>query len=61
VTNFVKDLEICFDGVDAVFSDNYLDFTSEAPVKIDFRVTDTPQTTYHLNEKLELHGVWDLK
>ena len=61
VTNFVKDLEICFDGVDAVFSDNYLDFTSEAPVKIDCRVTDTPQTTYHLNEKLELHSVWDLK
>lgn len=60
-TNFVKDLEICFDGIDAVFSDNYIDLTGEAPIKVEFTITGTPQTAYHLNEKLELHSVWDLK
>lgn len=58
---FVKDLEIGFDGVDAVFSDNYIDLTSEAPVKIDFTVTGATQTTYHLKDVLEIRSVWDLK
>lgn len=58
---FVKDLELGFDGVDALFSDNYIDLTSEAPVKIDFTVTGPTQTTYHLKEVLELRSVWNLK
>ena len=58
---FVKDLEMDIDGVDAVFSDNYIDLTSEAPVKIDFTVTGPSQTAYHLKDVLELRSVWDLK
>nr|MBE6545260.1 hypothetical protein [Oscillospiraceae bacterium] len=58
---FVKDLEIGFDGVDAVFEDNYIDFTSEAPVKVSFTVTGGMETSYHLKDALELRSVYDLK
>ena len=60
-TNFVKDLEIGFDGIDAVFSDNYLDITSEAPIKVDFTVSGAGETIRHLEDALELRSVWDLK
>lgn len=58
---FVKDMEISFDGVDAVFDDNYFDMTSEAPVKINFTVTGGMETTYHLKDVLEMKSVVDLK
>ena len=60
-THFVKDLEIDFDGVDAVFSDNYIDLTSEAPVKISFTITGPTQTAHHLQDLLEIRSVYDLK
>ena len=59
--NFVKDLEIGFDGVDVVLSENYIDLTSEAPVKIDFQVTGAIETATHLHDVLEIRSVWDLK
>ena len=57
---FVKDMEISFDGVDAVFDDNYFDLTSEAPVKINFTVTGGMETAYHLKDVLEMKSVFDL-
>lgn len=60
-TNFVKDLELGFDGVDAIFSDNYIDLTGEAPVKINFTITGATQTAHHLDGLLEIRSVWDLK
>ena len=53
-------MEINFDGVDAVFDDNYFDLTSEAPVKINFTVTGGMETAYHLKDVLEMKSVFDL-
>ena len=58
---FVKDLELGFDGVDAVFDDNYIDLTADAPVKINFTVIGAPVTANHLKDVLELRCVFDLK
>ena len=57
---FVKGLELDFDGVDAVFSDNYIDLTTDAPVKLSFTVTGGIETAYHLNEALIIRSVYDL-
>lgn len=59
--SFVKDLEIDFDGVDGVFSDNYIDLTSEIPIKIDFTVSGRNYTASELSERLNMRSVWDLK
>ncbi|MBR5143970.1 MAG: hypothetical protein IKW53_02860 [Clostridia bacterium] len=58
---FVKDLELSFDGVDAVFENNYLDLTSDAPVKVNFTITGGIETSFHLKDVLELRSVADLK
>ena len=58
---FVKDMEIGFDGVDAVFEDNYFDLTSEAPVKVSFTVMGGLETSFHLKDLLEMRSVVDLK
>lgn len=58
---FVKDLELGFDGVDAVFEDNYIDLTADAPVKINFTVIGAPVTANHLKDVLEMRSVFDLK
>ena len=57
---FVKDLEVSFDGIDAVFSDNYVDLTSSAPIKITFTVTSGIETAYHLNSVLKLRSIYDI-
>lgn len=57
---FVKDMEIGFDGVDAVFEDNYFDITSEAPIKISFTVTGGMESAFHLKDVLEMRSVVDL-
>ena len=58
---FVKDLEIDFDGVDVVLDNNYIDLTSEAPVKIGFTLVGGVDTSYHLKDVLSLRSVVDLK
>lgn len=58
---FVKDMELGFDGVDAVFEDNYFDMTSDAPIKINFTVTGGMETAFHLKDVLETRSVVDLK
>ena len=54
-------MEIDFDGVDVVLDDNYIDITSEAPIKINFTVTGGMETTFHLKDVLEIRSVADLK
>lgn len=58
---FVKDMEISFDGVDVVLDNNYIDLTSEAPVKLNFTVLGGIETSYHLKDVLEIRSVFDLK
>ncbi len=57
---FVKNLELSFDGVDAVFSENYFDITSSSPVKINLSVVGGLETAYHLNQALRLRSIYDL-
>ncbi len=57
---FVKDLELSFDGVDAVFEDNYFDISQEAPIKVGFTVKGG-ETAEHLTTLLEMKSVVDLK
>lgn len=58
---FVKDLELDFEGVDAIFSENYIDLTSSAPVKISVTLTGAIETAYHLGRILKLRSVYDIK
>jgi beta-mannosidase len=58
---FVKDMEIDFDGIDAVLEDNYFDMTSDAPIKINITVTGGMETAYRLKDALEVRCVYDLK
>ncbi|MBE6532292.1 MAG: hypothetical protein E7676_02135 [Ruminococcaceae bacterium] len=57
---FAKDVEIDFIGTDVVLSDNYIDLTSESPVKISITVTGGVETAYHLNDALKIRSVRDL-
>ncbi|MBO7196534.1 MAG: hypothetical protein J6V80_04315 [Clostridia bacterium] len=57
---FVKDMEVCFDGIDVVLDDNYFDITSEAPVKVCFTVMGGMEASYRLKDALELRSVVDL-
>jgi beta-mannosidase len=58
---FVKDLELNFEGVDAIFSENYIDLTSSAPVKIAVTLTGALETAYHLGRILKLRSVYNIK
>jgi beta-mannosidase len=58
--SFMKDMEIGFDGIDAIFSHNYIDITSEAPVRITIRVKGGLETTYRLKDALEIRSVGNL-
>lgn len=57
---FAKDVEIDFIDTDAVLSDNYIDLTGDAPVKISITVTGGIETAYHLNDALRIRSVRDL-
>ena len=58
---FVKDLEIDFDGIDMILSDNYIDLTTDAPVRIDVTVTGGRETVSRLKDALILRSMADLK
>lgn len=58
---FVKDLEIDFDGVDALLSDNYIDLTSPSPIRLDVNLTSGSETAESLQSALQLRSVYDLK
>ncbi len=57
---FVKDLEVSFEGVDAVFSENYVDLTSSAPIKITFNIIGGADTAYHLKSVLKLRSIYNI-
>ena len=58
---FVKDIEIGFDGIDVVLDNNYIDITSDAPIKIGFTVLGSSETAYRLKDALQLFSVYDLR
>ncbi len=58
---FVKDMELSFDGIDAIFSENYFDMTNDGPVRIDFTLTGGAESAYRLKDALEMRSVADIK
>ena len=58
---FVKDLEVEFEGMDVTLSDNYIDLTSEAPVKISVEALGGVQSSYHMKDAFRTRSVVDLK
>ncbi len=58
--SFARRVELDFDGTDAVFSDNYFDITSGAPIKITFNVIGKIEASYHLSEVLKIRSIYDL-
>ena len=57
---FIKGLEIDFEGADAVLSENYIDVTSDSPIKISFTVTGALESASRLNEALKTRTVKSL-
>ena len=57
--SFVKDLELDFDGTDAIFAENYIDITTNAPIKISLTVTSGTETAYHLKNAITLRSIYD--
>ena len=57
---FIKGLEIDFDGADAVLSENYIDVTSDAPIKISFTVTGALESASRLNDAVKIRTVQSL-
>jgi len=58
---FARCVEIDFMDVDAVFSDNYFDLTSDTPVKINVTLKDGPQSIAHLQDSLQIRSMYDIK
>ena len=59
--SFAKDVELYFDGVDAVFSDNYLNLTQPTPTKINFSINGISENVLHLREILRVRTLYDVK
>ncbi len=57
---YVGALELSFAEVDAVFSDNYFDMTSQIPVKISFTVSSPAETVKTLEKQLRLRSLYDI-
>ena len=59
---FAKDVEISFDGIDAMVSENYFDITSSSPVKVGLTIIeDTPTSSYELQDALRIRCVNTIK
>ena len=50
-------VELCFTDTPAVFSDNYFDITTKAPVKIDVSLTELPETLKNLKKQLKIRCI----
>ena len=59
--SFAKDVELDFDDVDAVFSDNYFDLTSSSPIKLSLNVKGGTEAAEHLKEALRIRSVYHVK
>lgn len=53
-------VELSFADVDAVFSDNYFDITSDVPVQITFTVTSPVENVKSLKKQLKIKSLYDI-
>ena len=58
---FASAVELEFPESDVVLSDNYLDLTSGAPVKLSLAVTGGIETAQHLARTMKIRSLYDLK
>ena len=58
---FAKDVEMYFEGVDAVFSSNYINLTQNSPVKFAFSTTGELETATQLCRALKIRSIYDVK
>ncbi len=57
---YAKGVEISFADRDAVFSSNYVDITSKAPIKISFNIVGGIETAEHLNRTVKVRSLYDV-
>ena len=57
---FAFGVELSFSDTDAVFSDNIIDVTSDAPIKISFTTLGAPTTAKYLLETLKIKSIYDI-
>ena len=58
--SYAKGVEISFSDRDAVFSSNYVDITSSAPIKISFNIVGGIETAEHLNRTIRIRSLYDV-
>ena len=56
---YAKDVEIDFDGADAVFYENYIDLTQNAPYKISFVLANGEDNAAALTRALRIRSLYD--
>ena len=57
---YAKGVEISFADRDAVFSENYVDITTSAPIKISFNIVGGYETAEHLNRTIKIKSLYDV-
>ncbi len=57
---YVGGLELSFEGVGAVFSDNYFDITSPMPLKIAVNVNSPVETAKSLKKQFKMRSIYDI-
>ncbi len=58
---FAKDVEISFEGHDVVLQDNYIDITSQTPVKLNLMVTSGVVSSFELEDTLHIRSVYNIE
>ena len=58
---FAKDVELYFESVDAIFSENYLNLTQSTPLKITFNTLGGLETATQLKRELKIRSIFDTK
>ena len=58
---FAKDVEVSFEGYDVVLSDNYIDITSQTPVKLNLTVTSGAVSSFELEDALHIRSVYNIE
>ena len=59
-TAYARGVHLDFDGVSAVFDDNFFDITSPAPMKVHFRLAGGATSAEHLSTLLRVESLYDL-
>lgn len=57
---FAKDVEIGFEGSDAIFRDNFIDITQNTPIKISFSIVGPVTTAEKLMGELRIKSTYDI-